>query len=150
LQVRGRRRLQYALQRGVVRALVVAGTGEVRELVALQLLRVDRAGVEVDREQLGGRGELRDVGIGGGGAERRALGEAEDRAGGDEGEAAPGAPGEELRAGGAFHRKTSWSVGVGSTLVRPWHRTGSSLHPNQRGMLNSGMPRALAHLSDEA
>src|SRR5262249_25442720 len=27
---------------------------------------------------------------------------------------------------------------------------GSSLHPNQRGMLNSGMPRALAHLSDEA
>jgi hypothetical protein len=61
VQILRRRRLEHTLERCIVRALVVAGTREIRELVAFQVLRVDRARVEVDREQLGGRGELRDV-----------------------------------------------------------------------------------------
>jgi hypothetical protein len=99
---------QHALERGVVGLLVGAGADEVAELVALELLRRDRVAVEVDREQLGRGGELRDVGVGRDGPERRALREAQHRAARDEGEPAPCAPGQELCASGTGHLRASF------------------------------------------
>ena len=82
-----------------MRLLVAERAAEVAQLVALQLLRGDRLRVEVDREQLGRRRELRDRDVARcGRGERRALREAEDRAAGDEGESAASGPPKELRA----------------------------------------------------
>jgi hypothetical protein len=81
-----------------VRLLVRAGAREVGELVPDESFRGDRVAVEVDREQLGRGGELRDVGVARTAGERSALGEPEQSAAGDERQAAPCAAGQELRS----------------------------------------------------
>ena len=70
-----------------------------RELVTPELLRRNRPRVEVDREQLGGGGELRDVGVRRSCAQRLTARDSEQRAACDEGEAALGAAGQEGSAG---------------------------------------------------
>ena len=73
--------------------------------------------VEVDREQLCGRGELCDVGVGRGRAERRSLGETEDDAAGDAGRARPC-----RRGGGTVRDVVPLMSSTLSVSVRPRSR----------------------------
>src|ERR1019366_2435582 len=128
---RRRGRPEHALERGKVSLLVAERATEIAELRALDLLGGDGLGVEVDRQQLSGCGELCDRDIPGGcGCEGAALGEAQDGASGDKGEAAASGAPQELCSCGDAHRVPPGHPRARSSV--PPQRLGRGVDPGDR------------------